>query len=175
MLCQSFASAQMNIDIEMQSLAQTRDSKLELEEHTLDLRADQAGWGEWFSSYNREESGRPALSPSVKFILRVVVALLLAMQIAVTILIAVNGSYDMSMFTFWNYTMLTAFFVLLLAALFYERWLLTIAFAILPMMLGTTFIISVAIVIIVQRNADIFLGDGRTSISSTLGGSVTCQ
>lgn len=132
----------------------------------LSLTDSADGWAAWASSYEREESGRPAFSPSVKFVLRFVVCLLLSLQIATTILIAVSGAYDMSMFTFWNYTLLTIYFTLLLAALFYERWLLTIAFAVLPVLLGTTFIISVAIVIIVQRNADIFLGDGSTSVST---------
>ena len=142
--------------------------KIIMQEHTLDLGTGSStlGWAAWASSYEREEAGRPAFSPSVKFVLRFVVTLLFSMQIATTIVIAVAGAYDMSMFTFWNYTLLTAYFALLLAALFYERWLLTIAFAILPILLGTTFIISVAIVIIVQRNADIFLGDGSTSVST---------
>lgn len=118
------------------------------------------------SAYDTEQFDRPAFSGTSKFVLRVTATVFFGWQLGITIAFAVLGFYDMSMFTFWNYTLLTIFFAWLLAALIYERWLLTgvLLFA-LPIMLGTTFIVWVSIVIIVARNEDVFLGDGSTSVA----------
>jgi hypothetical protein len=93
----------------------------------------------------------------VRFILRIVVTLLLIWRVALTIYLAVIGRYHLSMYTYWSQTMLVAFYVLLELSLFIERGLLTFTtlFA-FPILLGSTFIVAVSIIIIIQQNSTIF-------------------
>ncbi len=152
-------------------IAVAQPARLRLEERVVRLEGGAAAAAPeedaWLgSAYDTEQLERPAFSATSKRVLQGIVAVFLAWQLGITIAFAVLGYYDVSMFTFWNYTLLTVFFAWLLAALVYERWLLTgvLLFA-LPVLLGTTFVVWVAIVIIVARNANVFLGDDGTSVA----------
>ncbi len=120
-----------------------------------------------WSSYDIEGALRPEMNLLSKTLLRVFFVVLLAWQTTMTIYLAAGGFYDMTMFTFWNYTLLSTFVATMTAALFYERWLLTGALLfLLPMLLGTTLLVQIGIVIIVARNGNVFLGDGSQSVAN---------
>jgi len=79
-------------------------------------------------------------------------------QIASTIVLAENDAYDMGKFTLWAFTMYTVYWALLLAALFFERWFLTlIVLFFLPVVAGTTVLVAGLILIIIARDAEIYI------------------
>lgn len=120
-----------------------------------------------WSSYNApaERATRASLGIITKTLLRIVAIVMLAWQIAMTIYMGVGGHYDLSMYTFWNYTFMTVFCVFFVAALFYERILLTFTLlGLFPPLFSSVAMVRFGIVVIVGRNADVFLGDGGQSI-----------
>jgi hypothetical protein len=90
-------------------------------------------------------------------LLRIMVALALAWQIGSTILLAVVHEYNMNMYTFWSYTLLTVFYTVLAVALFWERMLITLTtvFA-LPLVVGNAVFVALAIIIILANNAEAY-------------------
>ncbi len=121
------------------------------------------------SEYASEEERlyRPTLNIVTKALLRTVVVLMLAWQLALTLFMAIDGDYDLGMFTFWNYTMTTVLVAFLAASLFYERILLTFTLLFFfPVVFGDNAIVRFGIVVIVGRNAAVFLGDGSQSVST---------
>jgi hypothetical protein len=91
-------------------------------------------------------------------LLRVAVFLCLAWQVAITILLAVIGQYHMNMYTYWSYTIQTAFYALLFVALFYQRTLFTLTvMVVLPFVLGNVVFVAVAIVVIIANNAQAYI------------------
>lgn len=123
-----------------------------------------------WSSYNSpvERATRAPLTFKAvipKTLLQIVGVLMLAWQIAMTIYMGVTGVYDLSMYTFWNYTFMTVFSAFFAAALFYERFLLTFTLLFLfPPLFASVAVVRFGIVVIVGRNADVFLGDGSQSV-----------
>ena len=91
-------------------------------------------------------------------VLRCVVVLVLAYQVTLTILLAINDAYHLNMYTLWAFTLYTASAALLLAALFIESWLLTlmVLFA-LPLIAGTIILVAVLIIIIIAKNATVYI------------------
>lgn len=129
-----------------------------LSEHTL--------FSSTFDS-DHERVYRPRINIVTKALLRTVCVLMLAWQIGMTLFMAIDGDYDLSMFTFWNYTMTTVLVAFLTASLFYERILLTFTLLFLfPVVFGDNAVVRFGIVVIVGRNADVFLGDGSQSVET---------
>lgn len=120
-----------------------------------------------WSSYDAPEERATRSPPNVVMmaVLRVFAVLMLAWQLAMTIFMAIDGDYDLSMYTFWNYTFMTVFCAFFVAALFYERFLLTFTLLFLfPPLFASVAVVRFGIVVIVGRNADVFLGDGSQSV-----------
>lgn len=105
----------------------------------------------------------------VKTLLQVVTFLLMVKQFAVYGYLLSIGRIDLTMFTYWSYTVLTIFYPLLLLGLVLERAVLAlVCLFLLPLPLGATFDVSVAIVIVIQQNAKVFTSEadaGRTAIN----------
>lgn len=92
-----------------------------------------------------------------KTLLRVATAFVLAVQIALTVVLIVNEAYNMKMFTLWSFTLLTAFNVVLLVALYVEHWLLTYSVLFgLPVILGNVVFVAVAIVVIIANDSTVY-------------------
>jgi len=92
-----------------------------------------------------------------KTLLRVATAFVLVVQIALTIVLAVNGAYHMKMFTLWSFTLLTVFSAFLLVSLYTEHWLLTNAVLFgLPFILGNVVIVAIAIVVIIANDSTVY-------------------
>jgi len=90
--------------------------------------------------------------------LRLFTALFFAIQIGLTIGLAVTGHYGMGAYTLWSFTMLTAYAGTLLLALFVQHWLLTLIILFgTPIVLANTMDVCVAIVIILQNNFQLFI------------------
>ena len=90
--------------------------------------------------------------------LRLFTALFFAVQIGLTIGLAVTGHYGLGAYTLWSFTMLTAYAGVLLAALFVQHWLLTaIVLYGMPIVLANTMDVCIAIVIILQNNFQLFI------------------
>lgn len=125
-----------------------------------------------WSSYNSpvERATRAPLTFNAivpKTLLQIVGLLIFAWQLAMTIYMGVTGVYDLSMYTFWNYTFMTVFSAFFAASLFYERFLLTFTLLFLfPPLFASVAVVRFGIVVIVGRNADVFLGDGSQSIET---------
>lgn len=103
---------------------------------------------------------------SVRFTARITLLaatlLVLAFQIAITVVAAVNDAYDLTMFTLWSFTMLTAFLVVLVAALIIERALFTLLVLFgLPLVLGNVVFVAVTIIVIIANNSAVYT-DGST-------------
>lgn len=120
-----------------------------------------------WSSYDapEERAARVSRNPVMMTIIRVVSVLMLAWQLAMTLFLAIDGDYDLSMYTFWNYTFMTVFCAFFVGALFYERFLLTFTLLFLfPPLFASVAVVRFGIVVIVGRNAEVFLGDGSQSV-----------
>lgn len=91
-------------------------------------------------------------------ILLCVVGLVLAYQITVTVVLAVNDAYDLTAYTLWAFTGYTAAAVLLVCALFFEGWFLTtmVLFA-HPPIAGTIVLVAVLIGIIILKDATVYI------------------
>ena len=113
-----------------------------------------------------------SMNVNTKWLLRVVLTLLLIKQLLVYIFLIVKGRIDFAMFTYWSYTILTGYYVLMWLALWIERSLLTfVSMFLFPIPLGTTFLVSLAIVIVIQQNAEVFTaaaGDGGQAALSLI-------
>jgi hypothetical protein len=104
-----------------------------------------------------------------KLLLQLVAIVLMLLQIAVFAWLVSSGRWNGTMFTYWNYTGLTLFYILLVLALFIEKGLLTfIMLFVLPIFLGSTVLVSIAIVVIIQQNADVFTGGGGGNLALSL-------
>ena len=93
----------------------------------------------------------------VRFLQRVVAAILLIWRWAVTIALIVGGRYDLTMFTYWSNTIWLAYLCMHNVSLWSERWPLdfVVLFAfVFP--LALTFVVCVSIVIIINENSDVF-------------------
>jgi hypothetical protein len=94
---------------------------------------------------------------TARLLLRVFTALLLAWQIGTTIFLAVTHEYKLNMYTYWSYTILTAFYAALLAALFIEHLVLTWTLIVaLPIVLANVVFVAVAILVIVANDAEAY-------------------
>lgn len=97
-----------------------------------------------------------------KTLLRGTVLVLLGVFLAVAIVLAVNHAYSLDMFTLWSMTALLAFLLTFAVALFYERWLLTLVVLFwLPVVLSRVTTVAVAVVLILQNNADLLVEGTR--------------
>ena len=89
----------------------------------------------------------------------------LAWQIAVTIFLAVIGRYDLQMYTFWSYTMQTAFYALLLFALLHQHTLFTVTVMLaLPVVLANVVFVLLAIVIIIANNDEVYIKGSECAV-----------
>lgn len=110
-----------------------------------------------------------SIGADVRFLLRIVVTLLLIWRVAVTVILAIKGRYDFTMYTYWSHTILVLFYALLWIALWTERWLLTfVTLLIFPIALGSTFLVMVSIVIIIQENAAVLTASLSTTLTLSL-------
>lgn len=92
-----------------------------------------------------------------KTLLRLATLLVLAVQIALTIVLAINDAYHMDMFTLWSFTILTAFSAVLLVALYVEWVPLTYAVLFgLPLVIGNVVFVAVAIIVIIANDATVY-------------------
>lgn len=104
---------------------------------------------------------RATVGPYAKdgWMLLVVVQLVLTLCVwAVGVILLAYHHYNMTMYTYWSFTIVAFTYLLLSAALFVEGRLLaaTLLF-VLPVALGTTFGVCLLIVVAVQLNGNIFM------------------
>ncbi len=105
----------------------------------------------------------------MRFYLRIVVTVLLIWRVALTITLAVIGRYDLTMYTYWQNTMVVVFYILLWIALWFERGILTFTtLFVFPIPLGTVFLVAVSIVIIIQENEDVFTAGTSSGLALSL-------
>jgi hypothetical protein len=89
--------------------------------------------------------------------LKFATAVFFAVQLGLTIGLAVTGHYGLGAFTLWSFTMLTTYGGVQLVALFVQHWLLTASvMGGMPIVLGDTMIVCVTIVIFLQDNFALF-------------------
>jgi hypothetical protein len=78
-------------------------------------------------------------------------------QVGLSIYLLAIGHYNMTMYTYWSFTLLTFFFFLMLIALWVEGRLLTaLILFYFPIVLGSTFDVLVLITIAIALNGSIF-------------------
>lgn len=86
---------------------------------------------------------------------KLVVLAALAVQLAAVIFLAVHGAYNMTMYTYWSYTLLTAFYVVLLVALFWRHRVLSAVLMFgLPLVLANAVFVAAAIIVIIANSAE---------------------
>lgn len=94
---------------------------------------------------------------TARLLLRVFTALLLAWQVGTTIFLAVEHEYHLNMYTYWSYTILTAFYAALFVATLIEHvaltWTMLVA---LPLVLGNVVFVAVAILVIIANDAEAY-------------------
>jgi len=92
-----------------------------------------------------------------KTVLRAVVTAVAVWRIVITILLAVNGAYNMGMFTLWSYTLVTAFAVVFAVSLWAQHLLLsyTLLFF-LPLVLTNVVFVALAIIIIIANDSSVY-------------------
>lgn len=92
-----------------------------------------------------------------RLLLFIIVALFEAADFAIIIALCVWHQYKMNMYTYWSFTILTAFYALLLVSIVVERlfFTLTVLFA-LPVVLGNVVFVAIAIIIIIANNAEAY-------------------
>jgi hypothetical protein len=104
-----------------------------------------------------------------RLLLRLLSAALLLKQIGILVVLFVTGHFDGTMFTYWQYLGITPFYAILAAALWIERGLLTFTMMfLLPLFLGSTMLVAVAIVLIIQQNSAIFTSGGGPDVALSL-------
>lgn len=95
------------------------------------------------------------------------------LQIAVTIVLAVLDSYNMKMFTYWSFTILTAYYFSLLVALIVEHRAITaVVMFLTPITLGLTMFVFVAILVIVWDDARVLI---EGTVCDTPAGDITME
>lgn len=91
-----------------------------------------------------------------KTVLRFVVGVVFCATLAVTIVLAVNDAYNMSMFTLWSWTIFLAFSFVLWVALWVQHLLLTyVLLLFLPLVLSNVVFVAIAIVIIIANDSTV--------------------
>ena len=104
-----------------------------------------------------------------RLLLRLLSGALLLKQIGILVALFVTGHFDGSMFTYWQYLGITPFYAILAIALWCERGLLTfVVLFLLPLFLGSTLLVAVAIVIIIQQNSAVFSAGGGADVALSL-------
>jgi hypothetical protein len=95
------------------------------------------------------------------------------LQVSVSIVLLVLDSYNMKMFTYWSFTILTAYYATLLAALILQHRLITaVIMFFLPVVLGLVLFVFVAIIVIVWNSATVYI-DG--TVCDTPAGDITME
>jgi hypothetical protein len=104
-----------------------------------------------------------------RLLLRLLGCALLLKQAGIFAALIVTGHFDGTMFTYWNYLGILGFYTLLVASLIFERAILTFTMLfVFPIMLGSTLLVAVAIVIIIQQNAAVFTAGGGPDVALSL-------
>ena len=84
----------------------------------------------------------------------------LAVNIAITAYLAVIGKYNLRAFTFWSFTILTAFNAVALLALFIQRgWLIVTMLFFMPLFVGNAMLVCIAIIILIYNNPMLYTGN----------------
>lgn len=116
----------------------------------------------------------PYTPVTLQGILKLLVTLAFGWHIAVLIFSISAGRFHVDMFTYWNYVIVTFAWLWLFLALWMERWWLTLfALLMFPLVLGTTWVVNVTIVMVIQINSAVFsdaicqnvTGDADTAVS----------
>lgn len=100
-----------------------------------------------------------------RLLLLIDASLSFTLQVVITILLCIWHQYHMNMYTFWSFTLLTAFYAALIAALLFEHLVLTltILFA-LPLILGNVVFVAIAIIIIIANDADAYIDGSKCDV-----------
>ena len=100
-----------------------------------------------------------------KFFFNVCAWLLCAIQIGLTIALAVTGHYGLDAYTLWSFTMLTVFSCALAVSVIVEQLPLTLVVqGGLPIVLGNVVAVAIAIIIILQNNIQLFIDGTKCDV-----------
>lgn len=110
-----------------------------------------------------------SIGVTIPILLRLVLVVFFLIQVAVVIALIVKDRFDLTMYTYWSYTILTVFFALAVVALFTERWFLHfVTMYIFPIPLGSTFLVALSIVIIIQENQEVLVSNDNAGLALSL-------
>jgi hypothetical protein len=137
-------------------LSDTADDDDEVDYNKQSLYARVTGW-RFFTPFRLRIRG--------KFFFNVCAWLLCAIQIGLTIALAVTGNYGLDAYTLWSFTMLTVFACALALAVIVEQLPLTLVVQWgLPIVLGNVVAVAIAIIIILQNNIQLFIDGTKCDV-----------
>ena len=103
--------------------------------------------------------------PNSRWTLKLITLLILLFHTAVGIALIVTGNYHLSMFTYWQYTLLEVFYICALVGFFVEGIFLSfLVLFIVPIVFSMTFMVYILIIILIAIDGGIFASHGTTDI-----------
>jgi hypothetical protein len=114
------------------------------------------------ANVNQHWQGQSPYTPvSMRGVLLVFMSVVVLFQVAVVGYMLSQQRFHLYMFTYWNYCLVTLVWILVWCSLVWERWWLYFtALLAFPLTLGTTFVVNVTIVLVIQLNSRVFVAAG---------------